>query len=96
MNLQQLPNDQIPIYAKGIAEAFHDAEEALQAYSDGKFVYRDLPSLTKVGEGYGEALIPEAYVQEHWLPVFGGACVYLAPAGFVDQATIILKKSKSY
>lgn len=93
MNLQQMDLSEIPVHARGIAEAFSDADKALHDYHNGRFVYRDLPALTKVGEGYGEALIPEGYVRKHWQPIFRGPFQFVQPSGSVDQAIIALNKA---
>lgn len=84
---------EIPPHANGLIEAFPDPDAALKEYSEGKFVYRDYPNNSRCGKGYGEALIPEAYVRNCWEPKFGGGYQFFLPSGRIDQAIIILRKS---
>lgn len=93
-NLLKIPKEQIPPHAYGLIDAFSDVEKALVEYNAGKFVYRDYPGLTKSGAGYGEALIPEAYVKNAWQPLFGGDTIFAPPSGTIDQAIIFIRKEK--
>lgn len=90
--LKTLPKEKIPPHAIGLIEAFSNSEKAVADFNDGCFVYRDYPRLSKVGVGYGEAIIPEYYVEKYWQPIFGGKTAYASPNGNIDQKTILLTK----
>ncbi|MBE1424582.1 2-polyprenyl-3-methyl-5-hydroxy-6-metoxy-1,4-benzoquinol methylase [Desulfomicrobium macestii] len=92
LNLLKLPKQEIPLHGRGLIEAFFDADKALEEYNDGVFVYRDYPHPTKSGVDYGEAIIPEHYVANVWLPIFGGGYSFLPPVRTLDQAIIFLRK----
>jgi len=75
-----------------LANSFVDTDAAYAAYDAGQYLYAPTgggPS--RPSDFYGEALIPKAYVQQHWTP-------FLKFVDFVDdrtampQALIIMQK----
>lgn len=87
-NLRRM--DSVPDHARGLIEAFEDSEIAMEQYSNGQYVYRDYPYETSSGSGYGEALIPEKYLQDVWTNYFS-ECQLLTPGPTITQKVILCR-----
>jgi SAM-dependent methyltransferase len=84
----------VPHYAFGAAQAFHDINTTKARYDSGEFCFDSKGSggdgLTPV---YGEAFIPPKYVFEKYGRIFRNAkFLDPIPDGLLDQATIVLQK----
>jgi SAM-dependent methyltransferase len=73
-----------------LARRFAPVEESLSAYDRGEFCYRVLNA--KIDIHFGDALIPEQYVREHWTKHFLIREYFGFPA--VNQNVIVCRKRK--
>jgi 2-polyprenyl-3-methyl-5-hydroxy-6-metoxy-1,4-benzoquinol methylase len=69
--IREIPETDIPFFAKGLASTFLNTSESLMKYDSGKYVYEPIGGGGVLeGSFYGETCIPEKYVETEWLNYF--------------------------
>jgi SAM-dependent methyltransferase len=81
-----------PWYTVLAENAFHDTEDALRAYDDGRFVFAATGGgEVRTPDFYGEAVISPGYVASNWLNHFD-LIEFIDDPARVSQAMIILRR----
>ena len=76
-----------------LADSFVDVEQSYKDYDSGKFLHANHGQYDGT---YGESLIPQSYIIEHWLKYFD-LLDYIDDRAFLPQALFVLKrKNNSY
>ena len=82
----------VPFYARGAAQSFVDAEAAFLDYDSGRFCFSP-EEVPHIGDYYGEACIPLAFLENHLTGLFQDIDMVLFNEHHLfDQNLIVLRK----
>lgn len=69
--MQDMPEKDVPFFAKGLVSTFLNTQKSLMEYDCGKYVYEAVGGGGVLdGSFYGETCIPKKYVEKEWVSYF--------------------------